>query len=88
MECIKCGGKSRVVNSRCSGGPSTNNYKIPSKFSSLPKPFVYRDHKCTECQHNFQSIELPAFGLLDKMEKMELNIKKMVKNRISELLDL
>lgn len=75
MDCIKCGRRAAVTNSCHSG--SNRSYKIPKKYNSVPDPFVYRDHKCTICRHNFQSIELPALGFAAKTEKLNAMIREI-----------
>lgn len=88
MECIKCGGKANVSNTTCSGVDYVGKRRVPVKASSIfSGPLVYRYHRCTECKHTFQSIEIPAKDFEDKMENMETIIKNTIKAKIAAFLD-
>ena len=56
MNCEKCGGKSRVANSRRSSKDS-HDRDIPKKYNS-GKSLTYRSNKCNDCGFEFKSIEI------------------------------
>ena len=84
MNCPKCSGKSRVLNSRNSSDPK-NARHIPAKFDNLPKPLVYRDHKCLNCGETHQSIEIAAQDIFDLEESLLGRLKSTAINAIGSL---
>lgn len=83
MNCEKCGAKGKVVNSRNSSD-THNSHLIPDSFKLVPRPFVYRDHKCKKCSATYQSVEILASSLKDMKTKITNKVKDSIVSHINE----
>lgn len=81
MICPKCNTRAGVYNTRHS--TDARGYSmIPMRFKKLDEQFTWRAHKCPQCEHTFQSIELTT----DVLQRLEDRIREVVVEEVIQQL--
>lgn len=80
MNCNKCFGKTKVINTRCAD--DEGGFKvIPKKYKSIEGLITFRVYRCKNCGRTSQSVEIRA----ESIEQLETDIKARLRESFYNL---